>query len=192
MFEDRHRALKRWERARQLAVLEREPEISGPAALCRVKGPAREGTGPEVRIPVYIVQIFAKDLACVKACEEPPPAGAPGPFWLVREGITWTEYLPLVVRHYRAGLPVPEPFRPARKLGGELLSRLESLPPASLPEVFAKMREAGLLPSLATLSQANCPPCLAWDNLRAVFQDFKDAVKSGPGNAAEGAAGGMG
>ena len=125
------------------------------------------------RIPVFIVEIFAKDLVCVKACAEPRPQDAPGPYWLVREAIDWAEYLPQVVRHYRAGLPVPVPFRPSRKLGGELVSRLESLPAASLPGVFGKMREGGLLPKAQPLTQATCPAGLPWDRIRSLFQDFR-------------------
>jgi hypothetical protein len=169
MFDDRHRALKRWERARQWAALEKEPELVGPAASCRFKRP----TGGSDRIPVFIVEIFAKDLVCVKTCAEPCPPDAPGPFWLVRDGIDWAEYLPRVIRHYRVGLPVPVPFRPLRKIGGELVSRLESLPTASLPEVFGKMREGGLLPRAQPLTQATCPSCLPWDRIRSLFQDFK-------------------
>lgn len=169
MFDDRHRSLKRWERARQLAALEKEPELVGPAAPCRLQVPS----GQALRIPVFIVEIFAKDLVCVKACAEPGPPEAPGPFWLVRNGIDWAEYLPQVIRHYRAGIPVPAPFRPVRKIGGELVSRLESLPAVSLLEVFAKMREGGLLPPARPLTQANCPSCLPWDRIRSLFQDFR-------------------
>jgi hypothetical protein len=120
------------------------------------------------------VEIFAKDLVCVKACEDPAPEGLPGPYWLVRGGISWENYLPRIVGHYRLGLPVPLAFRPVRKLGGELLARLETLPREALPEVFAKMRARGLLPVLHVLSQATCPSCLAWDRMRALFQDFKE------------------
>lgn len=164
--------MKRWERARQLATLERDPVLIGPAAHCRVPG---EAGGGETRIPVFIVEIFTKDLACVKACEEPTPPGLPGPYWLVRGGIRWDDYLTRVVGHYRSGAPVPVPFRPRRKLGGELVARLAALPGATLPEVFARLRESGLLPPLLPLAQANCPACLPWDQLRALFLDFKDS-----------------
>ena len=170
MMDERHRSLKRWERARQYATLEKDPVLAGPAALCRIKSAA---TDTESWIPVFIVEIFSKDLACVKACEEPSPAGVPGPYWLVRGGIRWEDYLLRIVSHYRSGMAVPVPFRPIRKLGGELVSRLEAIPGASLPEVFGKMRDSGLLPALRTLSQANCPPTMPWDQMRALFQDFK-------------------
>lgn len=171
MMDDRHRALKRWERARQYATLEKDPVLCGPAALCRIKA-VPEGAA-ESCIPVFIVEIFTKDLACVKTCEEPAPQGVPGPYWLVRGGIRWEDYLIRIVSHYRLGMAVPVPFRPLRKLGGELVSRLESLPGNSLEEVFAKMRESGLLPTLQPLSQSNCPSTLPWDQMRALFQDFK-------------------
>lgn len=171
MMDGRHLALKRWERARQRAVLDREPILTGPAALCRAKTNSGDA---DAWIPVFIVEIFAKDLACVKACEEPAPVILPGPFWLVRGGIRWEDYLPSIVVRYRLGHPVPPPFQPRRKLGGELLSRLGALPAANLPEVFEKMREGGLLPSLPLLSQATCPSALPWDRIRSLFQDFQE------------------
>lgn len=163
--------MKRWERARQLATLDRDPVLTGPPAHCRVDAGHGE---TQARIPVFIVEIFPKDLVCVKSCEDPAPAGVPGPFWLVRGGIEWSEYLPRVVVHYRLGHPVPPPFRPLRKLGGDLVSHLEALPGKSLPEVFEKMRGSGLLPQLQPLTQANCPSCLAWEQMRALFRDYKE------------------
>lgn len=175
MMDERHLAMKRWERARQRAVLEREPVLRGPAAICRVRNPVLGlAETAEREIPVFIVEIFAKDLVCVKACEEPAPVETPAPFWMVRGGISWTAYLPRIVGQYRLGLPVPPPFQPRRKLGGELIARLESLPAALLPEVFAKLREAGLLPTPRLLSQATCPSILAWDRMRSLFQDFRE------------------
>lgn len=153
-----------------MATLERDPVLSGPAALCRVPGP---GNGGEIRIPVFIVDIFAKDLACVKVCEEPPPGGPPGSYWLVRGGVQWDAYLPKIVERYRLGTPVPAPFRPRRKLPGDLVERLSALPGSVLPEVFASLRGAGLLPPMPDLTRESCPPCLPWDQLRAYFVDFK-------------------
>lgn len=173
MRDERHLALKRWERARQLAALERDPVLSGPAALCRFPGE----TG-EFRIPVFIVQIFPKDLACVKVCEDPPPPGMAGPFWLVRNGIQWEDYLPRIVDRYRYAASLPEPFRPRRKLAGDLVARLAALPGSALPEVFATLREAGLLPPLLPLTQSTCPACLPWDQLRSLFLDFKDSPRT--------------
>ncbi len=170
--DDRHLALKRWERARQLAALEREPVLSGPAAMCRFPGAGAEA---EVLIPVFIVDLFAKDLACIKVCEEPPPGGSGKSYWLVRGGVQWVEFLPKIVDRYRLGAPLPGPFRPRRKLAGDLVSRLSALPGSNLPEVFASLREAGLLPPLLPLTRGNCPPCLPWDQLRAYFLDFKSS-----------------
>lgn len=168
MRDERHLALKRWERARQLAALEREPALSGPAALCRTPG-----SGEDVRIPVFIVDIFAKDLACIKVCETPPPGGPSGSYWLVRGGVQWDIYLPKIVDRYRSGTPVPAPFRPRRKLPGDLVDRLSALPGGSLPEVFACLREAGFLPRVQALTRETCPACLPWDQMRAYFLDFK-------------------
>jgi hypothetical protein len=164
-----HRALKRWEKAKQMASVRAEPVLAGPAALCRVR--TREGDTD--RIPVFVAFLFAKDLVCVKAVREPVPEGVPGPWWLVRGGIRWEEYLGGIVRHYGLGLPVPLPFKPLRKIGSEIVSHLGSLPGTALPPVFAKLRETGLLPDLPALSRETCPETLPWENLRACFQDFQ-------------------
>ena len=168
MRDERHMAMKRWERARQLATLERDPVLNGPAALCRFPGGAED-----IRIPVFIVEIFTQDLACVKVCEEPAPSGLAGPFWLVRGGIQWEEYLPKVVDRYRQGAATPFPFRPLRKLGGELVARLAALPASALPEVFAALREAGLLPRLASLDAGELPVLPALGSATGPFPGFQ-------------------
>jgi hypothetical protein len=166
--DDNHRALKRWERAKQMAAVRSDPDLTGPPALCRIKG----GAGDLERIPVFVVAMFAKDLTCVKAVREPVPEGVPGAWWLVRGGIRWEEFLIGIVRHYTLGLPVPYGFRPVRKLGSEIVSQMAGLPGTALPQVFAKLRDSGLLPGLPALSRETCPSALPWENLRACFQDF--------------------
>lgn len=168
MEDERHRALKRWERARQLAGVRADPDLTGPPAHCRI---IAKGDAPD-RIAVYVVALFAKDLVCVKACREPVPGGMPYSWWLVRGGIRWEEYLPGIVRHYAAGLTVPAPFIPVRKIGSEIVAHLASLPGTALPAVFDKLRESGLLPALPGLSRETCPAALPWENIRACFQDF--------------------
>lgn len=168
MLEDSHRALKRWERARQLEGLRQEPTGAGPLAWCRV----RAANGPD-RIPVRLLALFAGDFAYVRAAEEAAPAGVPGPAWLVRGAIEWESYLRQIVRHFGLGRPVPAEFGPVRKLPSELLERLGSLPDRALPDIFAKLRSEGLLPPLRALSRETCPPGLPWEDLRARFQDFK-------------------
>ncbi len=173
MIDDRHRALKRWERARQMSGLEADPELSGPLAWCRVRSKSQD---PEEKLRVYVVRIFAKDFVCVRAHVEPIPEGLPGPCWLVRGGIRWDEFLRGIVQHYRSGLSVPEPFHPVRKIGAEIITRMESLPDRELAAVFAKLREVGMLPGLQPLSRTTCPTALPWENLRACFQDFQEVT----------------
>ncbi len=173
MSDDNHRALKRWERARQMAGVRSDPDLAGPLAYCQVLSPVANGPmAAEGRIPVFIVAMFAKDLTCVKACREPIPAGLPGAWWLVRGGIRWEEYLRCIVKHYSVGLPVPAQFHPVRKIPAEIINQLISLPDTALPPVFTKLRESGLLPVLPMLSRETCPLVLPWENIRASFQDF--------------------
>lgn len=172
MQDEGHRALKRWERARQMAGIRSEPELSGPIAHCRIRGVA----GSPETIQVHVIALFAGDFAFVKALREPAPEGVPGPEWMVRGGLDWERFLRDVVRHYRAGLRVPVPLAPLRKLPGELLDRMHALPDRSLPEVFSKLRETGLLPFWPVLARETCPPGLPWEDMRARFQDF-----AGPG-----------
>ena len=179
MSDEDHRALKRWEKAKQMAGVNAQPELAGPTAQCRVRTAASGaqsgadyGSEEPDRIPVFVVYLFAKDLVCVKAVREPVPEGVPGPWWLVRGGIRWEDYLGGIVRHYSLGLPVPFPFKPIRKIATDIVSHLGSLPGTALPPVFDKLRETGLLPALPALSRDTCPETLPWENLRGSFQDF--------------------
>jgi hypothetical protein len=180
MLDDRHRGLKRWERAKQLAGLDADPDLVGPLAWCRVQTqvlPGDRGETPVEKVKVYILRVFTKDLVCVHAYREPVPAGIPGPCWLVRGGIEWAEYLREVVRHYQSGLSVCEPFRARRKISPEILFKLNALPDRDLPLVFEKLRDSGFLPNLPVLDRLSCPTALTWDNLRANFQDFHMAAE---------------
>lgn len=170
MSAEDHGALKRWERARQMSGLVHDPPMAGPPAWCRIRPLA----GGPSEIPVFILEIFNPDLVCVKACAEPAPTAMPGPIWMVRGGISWEDYLPGVVDHYRAGLPVPQPFKPRKKIAPVLLDHLKALPREKLPEVFLKMREEGMLPALPGLTKHTCPVYLPWAQLRAHFQDFRE------------------
>lgn len=175
MLEDGHRDLKRWERARQLEGLRQETESTGPLVWCRIRS-----VGVSDRIPVRLLALFEGDFAYVRAAGEAAPPGVPGPAWLVRGAIEWEAYLPLIIRHYGMGRAVPATFAPIRKLPRELLDRLGSLPNDALPAVFAKLRSEGLLPALPALTRGTCPAGLPWEDLRARFQDFRDATDSPP------------
>ena len=118
MLEESHRALKRWERARQLEGLRKEPESVGPLAWCRVR--ARDGTE---RVPVRLLALYAGDFAYVRAAGEAAPPGVPGPAWMTRGAIDWESFLPGILRQYALGRPVPPPFAPVRKLPTELPRR---------------------------------------------------------------------
>jgi hypothetical protein len=174
-MDDRHRGFKRWEKARQMSGLEADPDLVGPLAWCRVKGiaenPSISGLDSN-RIRVYITRIFTKDLVCVHFYGQVIPAGLPGPCWLVRGGIEWSDFLREVVKHYRSGLPVAEPFRPQRKISPEIVAKMADIADADLPAVFAKLRESQFLPKLPILDRSTCPSGLTWDTLRATFQDF--------------------
>jgi len=174
MLEESHRALKRWERARQLEGLRQEPDGSGPLAWCRI----RSASGPD-RIPVRLLALFAGDFAYVRAAAEAAPDGVPGPAWLARAAVEWEPYLRQIVRHYGLGRPVPMEFLPVRKLPTELLEKVGNLPDRSLPGIFAKLRSDGLLPELRSLTRQTCPPGLPWEDLRARFQDFKASQADG-------------
>lgn len=185
MMDEGHRALKRFERARQLAGVRADPELRGPLAECRYRGPA----GVEGTVQVYVVALFAGGFAYVKAAHEPIPDGVPAAAWMVRGGLRMEAFLRDCVRHFRAGLRAPAPVAPIRKLPSDLLAKLELVPDSALPEVFAKLRVGGLLPEWPVLSKETCPQGLAWEGLRARFQDFaaqpvaggaKDAVTDSP------------
>jgi hypothetical protein len=170
MLDEGHRALKRWERSRQLEGLRQEPEEAGPSAWCRV----RTSGGPD-RVPVRLLALFSGDFAYVRAVGETAPPGVPGPAWLTRGAIEWEDFLRRILMHYSLGRPVPAAFAPIRKLPSELMDRLRGVPDRVLPEIFHKLRGEGLLPALPALSRASCPSGLPWEDLRARFQDFREA-----------------
>jgi hypothetical protein len=168
MLDEGHRALKRWERSRQLEGLRQEPEEAGPLAWCRV----RATEGPD-RVPVRLLALFTGDFAYVRTVGEAAPPGVPGPAWLTRGALEWEDFLRRILLQYSLGRAVPAAFAPVRKLPSELIDRLRGLPDRVLPEIFSKLRGEGLLPGLPALSRASCPPGLPWEDLRARFQDFK-------------------
>ncbi len=185
MTEDRHRGLKRWERAKQLTALDAEPNLVGPLAWCKVQfgvGMDKDFPDQVEKIPVYIVRVFAKDFVCVKAYSGSIPGGLPGPMWLVRGGIDWQGYFRLIVRHYANGMEVPDSFKPQKKIRPEIIRKMEALPDEALPSIFSKFREVGVLAALPQLERATCPNALNWDTLRTSFQDFQEttSVKDNP------------
>ncbi len=171
MLDERHLALKRWERAQQFAGLERESQGLGPSVTCRIRING-SGTPAEMNWDVFLVEQFSAGFACVQTVLEPIPPDLPGPVWLVRGAIDWGAYLRKIGIYYRAGREVPACFNPNRKLGSEILRRIDQLPDSELPGVFSKLREAGLLPTLRAFTRDTCPNSLPWEKMRAYFQDF--------------------
>ena len=92
---------------------------------------------------------------------------------MVRGGIRWKTFLRGIVRHYSVGSARSGavPSR-AQNRSAEIVDHLETLPDTSLPPVFAKMRESGLLPMLAHADRETCPQGLPWEGIRTCFQDF--------------------
>lgn len=175
-MDEGHRALKRYERARQLAGVRADPDLCGPLAHCRVRG----GPDTPATVQVHVVALFAGGFAWVRAAREPVPEGVPGTEWMVRGGLRMEAFLRDCVRHYKAGLRVPAPMAPVRKLPADLLARFDLLPDSALLEVFAKLRQCGLLPTLPALTRETCPPGAPWEGLRARFQDFAAEATDNP------------
>ncbi len=174
MIDESHRGLKRWEKARQYAGLNTDPELSAPLASCRIDS---ENIQSPQKTMVFILRVYLKDFVCVHVPLEKIPAGIPGPCWLVRGGIEWPSYLRTVILHYKNGLSVPESFQPLRKIPSGLIQKFNELSDAQLPDIFNKMRESGFLPRLLQLDKTTCPMQLPWDQMRSHFQDFSKNLK---------------
>ena len=170
--EQNYDQIKRWEKAEQLKTLYSET-FSGPLANCAY----RDISGIILTVPVFIVQLYQKDLCCVKPCLELSPLLNVPPYWIMRQGIDWTIYLPMVLQAYKVGKPVPRDFFPRQKISEALLAQCEKLPPKHLPETFVKMRESGLLPALEILDKGNYPKQMSWANRKLYYQDFSEKAK---------------
>lgn len=175
--QDRHQSLKRWERGAQRAAWSRrESEAAAPPLPCRWRAAP---DGPVVVRPARVLALFAGDLAVVRfsasgAQEDESSAGVR----VLRAGVPWERWTPAILNAWRAGGPVPAPFRPRRRVPTPWVERALEWAPADQKAFLDRLREGGLLPPLVPVGPEAVAPWLRWDEMRARFLDFRADAQS--------------
>ncbi len=164
---EKHLRLKRADRAAQRAAWKRRGREE---SLTPMPCPWRETPEtPVVFRPAKVLAHFAGDLWLVRftgGLEE--RAG----IRLLRGGIPWVEWGPHLLRAYAGGLPVPEPFRPLRRLPPDWLEKAASWGVSDQKAFFEELRKQGLLPAAREITPEGVEAWLRWDEVRPRFMDF--------------------
>jgi hypothetical protein len=165
--QDKHQGLKRWERFEQRTAWKtRGKESSAPPLPClwRESGSSSVTTGA-----AHVLALFEGDLALVRFTGHLESIAG---VRVLRAGILWDQCTPLLLRALLAGAPVPEPFRPRRRLPSPWLEQALAASAADQKDFFDRLRVAGILMPLAKISAEGVSPWLRWDEVRARFVDF--------------------
>lgn len=105
------------------------------------------------------------------------PAAAPGldlaGVRVVRGGVPWERWTPLILTAWRNGAPVPDPFRPLRRVPPQWLDQALAASPADQRAFLDKLRAAGLLPPLKPVTPEAVASWLRWDEMRARLVDAR-------------------
>jgi hypothetical protein len=168
--QDKHQGLKRWERfAQRSAWKARGKETAAPPLPCRWQD-STPGSAPSVIMgPAHVLALFEGDLALVRFTGH---LEATAGVRVLRGGIPWELWTPALLRAWLAGAPVPDPFRPRRRLPPQWLEQALGGSAADQKTFFDRLRAAGVLMPLAKISAEGVSPWLRWDEVRARFVDF--------------------
>lgn len=171
--QDRHLSLKRFERGAQRAAWsKRAAEQSAPPLPCPWRA---SPDSPVLFRQAHVLALFAGDLALVRFPGLADPAGRVdegGGLRVLRGGIPWEQWCPVLLTAYRNATPVPEPFRPRLRLPPDWLEKAMRWSVADQRAFFEKLREGGALPPLRKITAEAVAPWLQWDELRARLMDF--------------------
>jgi hypothetical protein len=91
---------------------------------------------------------------------------------VLRGALPWDQWCAAILRAWIAGAPVPDPFRPRRRLPPQWLERALAGSADDQRMFFERLRGAGVLRPLAKISAEGVSPWLRWDEVRARFVDF--------------------
>lgn len=165
--QDRHLSMKRWERGAQRAAWKvRAVDHAAPPLPCLWRASA--GATRELRA-AHLLALFSGELALVRFADR---ARAADGIRLVRGGIPWEQWGPVILRAWLDGTPVPAPFRALRRLPSDWLEKAVEWNPAEQRAFFDKLREAGVLPPLHKVGAEALAPWLRWEDARAHLLDF--------------------
>lgn len=170
--QDKHQNLKRWERATQRSAWKtRAQESAAPPLPCpwRDPGVPFDPAAPLEYGPARVLALFEGGLALVRFTGH---LEAVGGVRVLRGALPWEQWTPVILRAWRAGAPVPDPFRPLRRLPPQWLEQALGGSAADQKAFFDRLRAAGILKPWTKISAAGVAPWLAWDEARSRFLDF--------------------
>jgi hypothetical protein len=174
--QDQHQSLKRWERfAQRTAWKARGKEALAPPLPCYWREPAHP-FDPAAALeagPAHLLALFAGDLALVRFTGHLESVAG---VRVLRGGIPWAQWTPVILRAWIAGAAVPAPFRPRRRLPALWLEQALAAGPSDQKIFFDRLREAGILSPLVKISAEGVTPWLRWEDVRERFIDFAPAV----------------
>jgi hypothetical protein len=169
--QDKHQGLKRWERfAQRSALKERAREFSAPPLPCPWRASPQD---PMMYGPAHVLALFEGDLTLVRFTGHLEKEGVR----VLRGALPWEQWTPLLLRAWKAGAAVPDPFRPRRRLPPQWLDQALGGSAADQKTFFDRLREAGVLRPLAKISAEGVSPWLRWDEVRSRFIDFGDKTE---------------
>jgi hypothetical protein len=168
--QDRHLSLKRFERgAQRVAWSKRAAEQSAPPLPCPWRASPES---PVLLRQAHVLALFAGDLALVRFPGLSDNQGEAGGLRVLRGGIPWDQWCPVLLTAYRNATPVPEPFRPRLRLPPQWPEQALGWKVEDQRRFFEKLREGGTLPPLKKITAEAVAPWLQWDELRQRLMDF--------------------
>jgi hypothetical protein len=174
--QEQHYSLKRWERGAQRAAWsQRATESAAPPLPCPWR---RYGDEPLALRPARVLALFASDLSVVRFLHT-LETGAEAGVRVLRGGIPWDRWCPVILAAWRNAAPVPEPFRLRRRLPPQWLDEAVTWSPGDQTAFVAKLRASGLLSPLRPVSPEAVAPWLRWDEMRARLIDAREGGVDG-------------
>ena len=175
---ERHLGLKRYERGAQRAAWRVRGDEDAAAPLpCPWRASADAPSVPVEHRPARLLGLFAGDVCVVRFLHDAPePTGVR----ILRGAIPWELWAPRILAAWRDGLPVPVPFRPARRLPPEWIEAALGASPADQRVFLDRLRAAGLLPPARAINAADTAGWFEWHEARGRLLDF------GTGRATDG------
>jgi hypothetical protein len=167
--QDKHQSLKRWEKfAQKSAWKQRGKEREITPLPC----PWRSSPSDPISFgPAHVHVFFEGGLMLVRFVGH---LEATAGIRVLRGGIPWELWCPILLGAYQAGAPVPDPFRPRRRIPAPWIEQVLKATPDDQKSFFERLRLAGFLQPVFKISAEGVAPWLRWDEIRSRFLDFAE------------------
>ncbi len=180
--QERHFSLKRWERGAQRAAwAKRAAERATLPLPCPWRATPED---PVTYLPAYVLALFRDDLAVVRfatlpgrlSTEQDDEASGveSAGIRVIRGGLPWERWSPMILTAWKNAAPVPEPFRLRRRLPPQWLDQALAATSREQAAFLAALRTGGLLPALKIVTPEAVATWLRWDEMRARLIDARD------------------